>query len=65
MKKTYQTPKTDSSVAFFNPLCDIGVVGSTDATEGNLVKENESLKEDEAIIQLQKDLEEGRTSPLW
>lgn len=67
MKKTYQTPATDSSVGYFNPLCDMGIVGTTDATEGNLAKqrEEEEQEEDEAIIQLLKDTEEGNTSALW
>ena len=66
MKKIYQTPKTDSSVAFFNPFCKIGIVGSTDATGGNLAKEREDdIEEEKAIIRLLKDTEEGNTSPLW
>ena len=66
MKKTYQTPKTDSSVAFFNPFCEIGIVGSTDAEEGNLIKAREDeIEEEKAIIRLLKDTEEGNTSPLW
>lgn len=66
MKKTYQTPAIGSSVGYLNPLCQIGIVGSTDATEGNLSKQREEEeKEDEAIIQLLKDREEGNTSPLW
>ncbi len=66
MKKTYQTPAIDSSVGYLNPLCQIAIVGSTDATEGNLSKQREEEeKEDEAIIQLLKDREEGNTSPLW
>ena len=67
MKKLYQTPKTDSSVAFFNPFCQIGIVGSTDAIEGNLAKERleDENEEDEAIIRLLKDREEGNISSLW
>jgi hypothetical protein len=65
MKKIYQKPTTDSSVGYFNPLCDIGIVGSTEATEGNLIKEREEAEEDAAIIQLLKDREEGNTSSLW
>ncbi len=66
MKKTYQKPAIDSSVGYLNQLCEIGIVGSTDATEGNLSKQREEEeKEDEAIIQLLKDREEGNTSPLW
>ena len=67
MKKPYQTPKTDSSVAFYNPLCDMGIVGSTDATEGNLAKERleDELEEEEAIIRLLKEREDGNTSSLW
>lgn len=66
MKKTYQTPATDSSVVYFNPLCEMGIVGTTDATEGNLAKQREEEElEDEAIIQLLKDREEGNTSSLW
>lgn len=66
MKKKYQTPVTDSSVAYLNPLCDLGIVGSTDATEGNLAKkEEDELEEEEAMIQLLKDREEGNTSALW
>lgn len=65
MKKTYQKPAIDSSVGYLNQLC-VGIVGSTDATEGNLSKQREEEeKEDEAIIQLLKDREEGNTSPLW
>ena len=66
MKKTYQKPAIDSSVGYLNQLCEVGIVGSTDATEGNLSKQREEEeKEDEAIIQLLKDREEGNTSPLW
>ncbi len=64
MKKTYQKPAIDSSVGYLNQLC-VGIVGSTEATEGNLIKEREEAEEDEAIIQLLKDREEGNTSPLW
>ena len=65
MKKTYQTPTINNNVGYFNPLCDIGIVGSTDATEGNLAKERDEEEMDEAIIQLLKDTEEGNTSALW
>lgn len=66
MKKIYITPVTVVSVANLNTLC-IGVEGSTDETSGNLAKlrEEEELEEEEAIIQLLKDTEEGNTSALW
>ena len=66
MKKIYQIPLIDSSVNYLNPLC-VGIVGSTEASEGNLVKEREyeDEEEDSAMIQLLKDTEEGNTSNLW
>ena len=66
MKKRYIIPVTVVSVANLNTLC-IGVEGSTDETSGNLAKlrEEEELEEEEAIIQLLKDTEEGNTSTLW
>ena len=66
MKKRYISPVTVVSVANLDTLC-IGVEGSTDETSGNLAKlrEEEELEEEEAIIQLLKDTEEGNTSTLW
>ena len=66
MKKRYISPVTVVSVANLGTLC-IGVEGSTDETSGNLAKqlEEEELDEEEAIIQLLRDTEEGNTSPLW
>ncbi len=65
MKKRYISPAAVLSVAKLDTLC-IGVEGSTDATEGNLAKLREDeQEEDEAIIQLLKDTEEGNTSALW
>ena len=66
MKKRYISPVTVLSVAKLDTLC-IGVEGSTDATEGNLAKlrEEEEMEEEEAIIQLLRDTEEGNTSALW
>jgi hypothetical protein len=65
MKKRYISPAAVLSVANFDTLC-IGVAGSTNATEGNLAKLREDeQEEDEAIIQLLKDTEEGNTSALW
>lgn len=65
MKKRYISPATVLSVASLDTLC-IGIEGSTNATEGNLAKLREDeQEEDEAIIQLLKDTEEGNTSALW
>lgn len=61
MKKIYNAPAVVKTLVMPKSICQIGIVGSTGETSGNLAKDRDGFDEEDIL----NNLEGEKTTSLW